>query len=556
MRDLLSFNDLDPENLSQRQRLILVFFAGLTSIVLLFTSVYYWGMRTLEGNPRSIFQAFNTVIETMTTTGYGADSPWSSPLMNLFVAAMQISGVVIGFITLRVLVIPLFERTPINLDDQLSSKNDHVVVAEYRRDTELLLDELETLDVDYVLLESDAEEAKRLSDDGYQAIDGNPEDREDLERASIGNAAILITDAGDSTASIVLTALEANESLRVISFTASTRRKAALAEIGVDRSVAPHALIGQRLAEKATTPVSVERPTGDTSEGDEIVIREVLIRRENPYHGARIADSPIAGHPELTLVAGWFDGELRLSPAPDQRLTPNTVLVVAGPENVIDELRNEMQGVSGALRAAPARIVVAGMGEGGMAATEALPAATSVTTVDAAAATEPDIVGDVTEPETLEAAEIDEASALIVTMSDDATALLTVAMARSLAPTLEILVRVTDSEKAAPAFRAGADYVLSVQQLCARLVAAAVHGERIMDPVSQIRLVRADAAPFVGESLASTRAHRETGWTVVGLARNGSIYTDDGITIESDDEVFIAGSDSAIQKFERTVDRS
>jgi TrkA-C domain. len=77
-----------------------------------------------------------------------------------------------------------------------------------------------------------------------------------------------------------------------------------------------------------------------------------------------------------------------------------------------------------------------------------------------------------------------------------------------------------------------------------------------MDPVSQIRLVRADAAPFVGESLASTRAHRETGWTVVGLARNGSIYTDDGITIESDDEVFIAGSDSAIQKFERTVDRS
>jgi Trk K+ transport system NAD-binding subunit len=550
MRDLLIVDTLDPTELTQRQRLILVFFAGLVSVILLYTGLYYWGMQSLEGEPRSVFQAFNTVIETMTTTGYGADAPWSSPLMNLFVATMQITGVVIGFVTLRVLIIPLFERTPINLDEQLSRKTDHVVVAEYHRDTELLLDELETLDVDYVLLESDVEEAKRLANDGYQAIDGDPEDRGDLDRASIGDASLLITDAGDRTASIVLTALDANESLRVISFTASTRRKAALAEIGVDRSVAPHALIGQRLAEKATTPVSVDHSS------DEIVIREVLIRRENPHHGVRIGDSPIAAHPELTLVAGWFDGELRLSPAADQRLTPNTVLVIAGPERAISDLTREMQGVRTARRSAHSRIVVAGLGEGGQAAIEALPEDTSVTTVDTAPASDPDVVGDVTEPETLEAAGIEEASALIVTVDDDATALLTVAMARSLAPDVEILVRVTDSEKSGPAFRAGADYVLSVQQLCARLVAAEVHGERIMNPVGQIRLVRTDAAPFVGESLDTSRDHPATGWTVVGLARDGSFSTDGDIIIEADDEVFVAGSDSAIQEFEREVGRA
>jgi len=133
-------------------------------------------MRAPENEPRSLFQAFNVVIETMTTTGYGADSPWATPAMNLFVALMQVSGVVLGFVTLRILVIPLFERTPLNLDDRLTIKNDHVVVAEYQRDTEVLLDELEALKVDYVLLESDGggQAALRRRLPGDQRRPGGP----------------------------------------------------------------------------------------------------------------------------------------------------------------------------------------------------------------------------------------------------------------------------------------------------------------------------------------------------------------------------------------------
>jgi len=469
--------------------------------------------------------------------------------MNVVVATMQVTGVFIGFVTLRVLVIPLFERTPLNLDDRLSIKSDHVVVAEYQRDTEVLLDELEQLDVDYVLVESDEEDAKRLSDDGYQAINGDPEDRADLDRASIEKASLLITDAGESTASVVLTALEANENLRVLSFTASTRRKAALAEIGVDRSVAPHALIGRRLAEKATTPVTVDT----ASDGDHVAIREVLVRRGSPLHGVQVGNSPLANHPDLTLVAGWFDGELRLSPDPRDRLTPNTVLVVAGPEHAIDELASEVSGVQTPRTSAHTEVIIAGYGEGGSAAVDALPADVDVTTVDDSEASNPDVVGDVTEPETLAAAGIEDASALVVTVDGDATALLTVAMARSLSEDVEILARVTDAEKTSPAFRAGADYVLSVQRACARLAAAEVHGERVMDPIGQIRLVRADAAPFAGQSLGEARRETERGWTVVGISRDGAIHTDERTTIEAGDEVFVAGSDETIQEFERTV---
>ncbi|WP_232702784.1 potassium channel family protein [Halobacterium wangiae] len=551
MREFTDIRGLHYRDLTGRQRLLFWFGVGLVLLVGIFTVVYYWGINNLENQPRSIFQAFNVVIETMTTTGYGADSPWSTPAMNVFVALMQVTGIVLGFVTLRILVIPLFERTPLNLDDRLTSKDDHVVVAEYERDTEVLLDELEALDVDYVLVESDEDEALRLSDDGYQAINGDPEDRDDLDRATIERASLLITDAGDRTASVVLTALEANEDLRVVSFTASTRRKAALAEVGVDRSVAPHALIGRRLAEKATTPVALDAPSAD----DAVVIRELLVRRGSPLHGVSVRESPVARHPDLTLVAGWFDGELRLPPSPEDRLTPNTVLVVAGPEHSVDELENEVGSGRTPRAATQSQVIVAGFGEGGQEAVSTLPADVPVTTVDQSADSGADVVGDATEPETLRAAGVEGASALVVTVDDDATALLTVAMARSLSDDVEILARVTDAEKESAAFRAGADYVLSIQRVSARLVAAEVHGERVMDPAGQIRLVRAEADRFVDAPLSAARGNTERGWTVVGVARDGRVLTDERTEIRSGDDVFVAGSDDAIQRFERTADR-
>ncbi|AHG02234.1 potassium transporter TrkA (plasmid) [Halostagnicola larsenii XH-48] len=550
MRELRDVEGLHPRDLTQRQRLLLLFVAGLVLIVLFYTIVYNWGMRVLEDRPQSLFRSLNTVVETMTTTGYGADSPWTTPAMNTLMVTIQLSGVVIGFITLRVLVIPLFERTPLNLDDRLTTKDDHVVIAEYQRDTGILLDELEKLDTDYVLIESDEEAAKRLSDDGYQAINGDPEERADLERATIERASLLITDAGDKTASIVLTALEGNEDLRVVSFTGSTRHEAALRKIGVDRNVAPHALIGQSLAKKSMTPaVAGER-------SDEIEIREILVRRDSPHHGVRVRDSPIVNHPNLTLVAGWFGGELRLPPSPDDKLTPNTVLVIAGPESELDEIMNEVAGVRSRRIEAPSKTIVAGFGEGGTAAAEAFPEDLSVTTIDNSEGCAPDIVGDVTEPETLRKAGIDDASALIVTVDTDSTALLTVAVARSISSDIEVLVRVTEGEKTKAAFSAGADYVLSIQQVSARLVASEVHGERVVDPTSQIRLVWADVAQFAGESLADARRNTDRGWAPIGVSRDDSILTDERTTIRANDEVLIAGSDAAIQEFERTVDAS
>jgi Trk K+ transport system NAD-binding subunit len=436
--------------------------------------------------------------------------------------------------TLRVLIIPLFERTPLDLSDRLTPKSDHLVIAGYQRDSDVLLDELERLDVEYVLIDGDEYEAKRLSDAGYQVITGDPESIKTLERASVRDADTVVADAGDSNASILLTAMDLNPDLRTVALMESPRRARALEEADVDTVVSPHALLGRRLAHKASTSVSV--PEG-MPVGEDVELREVLVRRDSPLHGVRVTDSPIGEHPRLTLVAGWFDGDLRLPPAPSDRLTPNAVLLVAGPQEAVKDLRERVSGVRSARDHSD--IVVAGAGEGGRAAVTALPSDVSTTTIDVEDRDGVDVVGDVGEPETLVEAGI-----------EDATALLSVALARSLTADVEILARVTDTDKTRTAFDAGADYVLSVQRAVARILAREIYGEYVVSPVSQIRVVRAAGESFSGRSLGEVNASPDSGWVAVGLQRNGRFRTDEAVEVTAGDTVLVAGSDEMIQEFE------
>ncbi|MFC4447513.1 potassium channel family protein [Halorussus aquaticus] len=534
--------------LTRRQRLVLVYAVVLVTLILLYTVLYNYGMRTLEGHDHSIFRSFQTVVETLTTTGFGADSPWETPIMNLFVTFIQFTGVIIGFATLRVLIIPLFERAPMDLSDRLTAKDDHVIICEYRRDSGVLLDELERLNVDYVLIESDPEEAKRLSDDGYQAIHGDPEEGAELERAMIDEASAIVTDAGDRNASIVLTALRRNDDLRVISFTDTPDHDAALRNVGADAVVSPDALIGRRLGQKTSAWADTPESMGDATVGD-VRIREVLVRRDSPLAGVQIEDTALATHSDLTLVGAWIDGDLRLPVDPSEVVTPNSVLIVAGTEAAIDDVQEFAAGLRPPRR--HANVVIAGMGVGGRAAYEALDEGVTATTIDSEDGRRVDVVGDVRDPETLETAGIEDASALVVTVGDDSTAMLAVAIARTLTDDIEILVRVDGTAKSPTAFDAGADYVLSTQRVSARLLARELRGEDVLTPVEQLRIVRADAAAFAGRTLDDAKPDADAGYVLVGVERDGEFLTADDVRIEDGDKLVVAGTDATIREFER-----
>ncbi|MEF8856670.1 MAG: NAD-binding protein, partial [Haloplanus sp.] len=506
---------------------------------------------------QSIFASIEFVFQTMTTTGYGQDSDlWSHPVTFLFVSFMQISGIGIGFFTLRLIIIPLFTGAEVNLDNRLTPKSDHVIVCEYRRDSAVLLDELTELGIDYVLISSSEENAKDLSDDGYSAIHGSPQDTSAFERAGIDTARAVITDAGDANVNTILTVRSVRQDVEIITLTDDSDLRDVLLDAGADSVLSPHGVLGHRLAEKAVSTVQAAL-TDTTDLGVDTEVAEIPVAHGSRLIGTRIRDSEIRERTGTHIIGAWIDGELQLPPDPDAIIQPNTVLLVSGPHDALESF-SEFTGSDRSLRRND-RIVIAGQGEVGKAARNVVDeAGIDAVTIDIEEREGVDIVADAASKATLREADVGRADAIIVGLPDDSSSLLTTVLARSLNPDIEILVRVSDTDATGKALSAGADYVLSVPRVSARMVARELRGEDVLAPASQIRIVRVSAEPFAGTTLADSGISERTDCRVIAVEGGSgpASMVDPQRPFTGDERLTVVGTDESIQRFRTEFDVS
>jgi len=542
---------------SRRNRLILYYFLGISVVILTYTITYNLALARLEGVNQSIFASFEFVVQTMTTTGYGQDSSlWSHPLVFLFVSLTQISGIGIGFFTLRLIIIPLFTGAEVNLDNRLTPKQDHIIICEYRRDSAVLLDELRELDIDYVLISSSEENARELSDDGYSAIHGSPQDGDAFERASIGTARAVITDAGDANVNTILTVQSLRPDIEVIALTDDSDLRDVLLETGADSVLSPHEVLGHRLAEKAVTSFSSDL-TDTIDLGSDIEVAETPVHQESQLVGTRIRDSEIRERTGANIIGVWIDGELQLPPDPDAVIRPNTVLLVSGEHDALEEISEFVRPTRSVRQ--HEQIILAGMGEVGQAAHSIVSeAGIDTVTVDIDDHGGVDIVADAGSKKVLREAGIENAGAIIVGLPDDSASLLTTVLARSLDSSIEVLTRVSDTDATKKTLRAGADYVLSVPRVSARMIAKELRGEDVLAPASQIRFARVSASSFAGSTLAESGIYENTGCRVIATEHESGLSSnpDPHRKLTGDEQMTIVGSDEAVQQFFKQFDVS
>jgi Trk K+ transport system NAD-binding subunit len=540
---------------SRRNRLVLYYFVGLIVVVIVYTIAYNLALARLEGIDQSIFASLEFIIQTMTTTGYGQDSAlWSHPGMFLFVSLTQISGIAIGFFTLRLIIIPLFTGAEVNLDNRLTPKKDHVIICEYRRDPTVLLDELTELGIDYVLISSSEKIAQQLSDDGYSVIHGSPQDADALERASIDTARAVITDAEDDNVNTILTVRSLRSDVEIIALTDNSDLRDVLLETGADSVLSPHQVLGHQLAEKAVTSFRSEL-TGTIDVGSDIKVTEIPVHQESRLVDTRIRDSEIRERTGANIIGAWIDGELQLPPDPDAVIRPTTVLLVSGGSDTLEEMSDFVRPTRTVRQ--HERIILVGVGEVGQAARSVIRKADIDTvTIDIDDHGGVDMVADATSKETLQEAEIERAEAIIVGLPDDSESLLTTVLARSLNPTLEVLTRVSDTDATKKALSGGADYVLSVPRVSARMIAKELRGEDVLAPASQVRFVRVPASPFAGSTLAKSGIYERTGCRVIAIGDESGLSSNPDPTREltGNEEMTIVGSDGAIQQFFKQFD--
>ena len=525
----------------------------LVGSMLLFALLYQNGMRIYEGEPKTFLHALQIVVETFTTTGFGSDSPWVSPEMNVVMIVMDLFGTLLIFMAFPVIAFPLLEdilstTVPTSVADDTE---DHVIICSYTSRAEALIDELDSWGVDHVIVESDRERATELYENDYRVVHADPTSIAGLEGAALGSARALVADVSDQVdASIVLTAREIVEDVPIVSVIEEPDRQSYHRLAGADHVLSPRPLLGQSLTAKVTTSVTAD--LGEAIEiGDDFGVAELPIRRGSRLVGTTLAESGIREQSGVNVIGVWFRGEFETPPSPNATLTDGTVLLVTGREEQLEELKQLT--LSEVRRFSRGETIVIGYGKVGSRITAALDeAGLAYTVVDRTEMDGVDVVGDATEPETLQAAGIENARSVILAMPDDTTTEFVTLVVRDISPETEIIARVQEIESVQKMYRAGADYVLSLATVSGRMIASTIlEDEDVLSLDQQVEVVRTVAPELIGQTIGDADVRSKTGCTVVGVERNGTVITDVGpeFGVETGDELIVAGTDDGVRQF-------
>ncbi|EMA70767.1 trk active potasium channel [Halorubrum aidingense JCM 13560] len=537
--------------MDRRTRLIVYYLVSVVSVLSGFVILYNYGMATWEGRPQPLYRSLEVVIQTVTTVGYGGDAPWSSPQMNYLVSLMALSGLVLIFAALPVLVVPLFEdafRT--TAPSSVHGIDGHVVLCNYGAREEVLIDELTGRGVEYVIVEDDREVANDLYTSGYTVMFGDPESDVTLRSARVEHADTLIANIDDETnLSILLSAREVNPDVRTISLTEDPTTADYHRYAGANHVLTPRRILGEQLAGMAVGTFDPEAV--DAVEIDEdFDIAEFPLQSGSELIGRTIADSGVFERAGADIIGVWIRGDFQSPPPPNARFDARSVLVATGSESDLDRLK-EMTLSEGRHRRGD--VIVAGIGVVGQAIMTALTSAGfEYTTIDLSDTSTVDVVGDATERDVLREAGITDAGTIVLALPDDTAAIFATFAIRELNPGIEIIARANDHESVSKLYRAGADYVLSLASVSGRMLASIVLDEEILSPGTQLKLIRTTAPGAVGQSIADADIRRRTGCTVVAAERNGSVVTHPGASfvIEPRDELVVAGTDKNITRFQ------
>jgi Trk K+ transport system NAD-binding subunit len=522
---------------------------GLAVLMIAYAFAYDYGMSAFENEPETFLHSLQVVVETFTTTGFGSDAGWQSPVMNVLVILMDLTGVALIFLALPVVVFPLLDETLSRSAPTAIEDADHVVICAYTPRGQTLIEELDSRDVSYVVVEPDRDRADELHEEGVRVVHGDPEAPETLERVDLAAARALVADASDETnASIALAAADTADT-RIITFVEDATVADYHRYAGADEVFSPRRLVGESLADTVTTAISTE--LGDVIEiAGDFEIAELPIQTGSDLDGVRIAESAITERTGANVVGAWLRGEFVSPPAPSDRIDEHSILLVAGHESELEQLKKLTLSDTRSRRRG--RVVIVGLGEVGTTVYEAVSRA-GIETVVVDHEDDPavDVVGDAADKATFREAGIDDANAVVLALPDDTLTVFATLVIRELAPDVEIIARANEPAGIRKLYRAGADYVLALATVSGRMLASTILDEDVMSFDKQIEVVRTQCPALGGQTLREADVRARTGCTVIAVERNGDVRTEIGPEFElrPDDDLVLVGTDDAINRF-------
>ena len=543
-----------PIKLQRSTQRLLALVALLPAAVVVLALIYMLGMDHLEGSPRTFLESLEWASETLTTTGYGNDSHWQHPLVALFVILGMFMGQFLVFLIFPIFLLPfLEERFEARLPHVLPPMAGKVLFYRHGRAIESLVEEFMRTGTPFVIYEEKLELAHTLQGRGYPIVFGKlAEDPSAF--ANVRDARAVVTNADDhANATCTLIVREHGFSGQIFALADEPLYRAPMLQIGATEVFTPSHVLGAALAARASVRMS-PLAEGMHLLGTEIGLAEFRIRADSPLAGRTLGELHLRRRYGVSVIGQWHAGVFKTAQTSQTVLEVGSILVVVGARAHLEEVERLAIPIR---RKGP--IVLAGFGAVGSKVVQMLKdAGETCTVIDTVPAAGVDVVGNVIELATLGKAAVNEASAVILALSDDSEAIFATAVVRDFAPEVPLIVRVTRAHNTERLYRSGADFAISEGEVAGQILAYHLLDEQVVPVENHIKFSRLSAGTMSGCHPWRDEVHERTGAKIVAVERGDDLLVEfeSDFRIRPDDALFACGTASEIERFEDQFESS
>lgn len=498
-------------------RHLLLLIVGLAAFLIVTALLYQAGMGRLEGKPRTFWQSFAWAGETLSTTGYGADARWQSPLMVLLVVGVQFIGVFLVFLIIPIYLIPFLgerfeEKVPRVAPDKL---RDHVVVYGFGATVESLLVRLAEEHVPALVVETDESRARGVME-RRQAVVFTRSEEDALDVCRLAEARALVANSSDQeNAALILRARQMGFTKEIFAFVEDPSHRKPMELAGATAVYTPRHIVAAALAAHASDTLSPRLPGLHRLEGLER--RELRVAAGSPLAGRSLGDAALPA----VVVGIWSRSRLTTRCTAETIIEPDCVLELVG---TAPALARSAELLGARLLHRKGTFLVAGFGEVGRKVHELLcDVGEEVRVIERSAGPKVDVVGDVLDSAVLERADLADARGLILALDSDDSTLFATVIARDLAADVPIIARVNHARNLDNIHRAGADYALSIADVSGQMLSARLLGRQARVREEHRKVARVDGAALAGRTPSQLA---EEGRIVLCVERGGALVHD------------------------------
>ncbi|MEM9662673.1 MAG: potassium channel protein [Planctomycetota bacterium] len=314
--------------------------AILLLVVLTGTAGYVW----IEG--WSLSRALYFTVITLTTVGYGDYGiSETGRLFTIFVMVGGIGTVSYAAGTLVKRAIAQSLNPERRMLQRIKTMRGHYIVCGFGRMGRRVARQLVVSDVQFVVIDTDAKLVAHAHDLGMIAIEGDATEDGTLDTAGIERAASLaaITSSDAVNAMICLTAHAIAPDLRVIARAEDEHSIRKITRAGASRVLSASSHGADGIARTLLRPDAAKILFGDGNIDSALAFGEVTIDAGSPIAGRTLRDIGTTSPSVVVVAATRASGDVEMRPSADRPLDTGDVLIVAGTNAEIRELKQSLR---------------------------------------------------------------------------------------------------------------------------------------------------------------------------------------------------------------------